>query len=174
MSQTKYVGKFLGRFNMQDCKPRSSPCEQKLDYTDGAEKMADVRKYREAVGSLIYLNICTRPDISFVVSKLAQYFTEPTVEQWATVKHVLRYLKGTIDKELYYRKRNETLGIHAYSDADWAASNDRRSTTGYYCKSNQMWCFNFMEDQETAHCRTVYLRGRVYSPSHYHTRVSLS
>lgn len=66
-----------------------------------------------------------------MVCKLAQYFTEPTVEQWATVKHVLRYLKGTIDKELCYRKCNETLGIRAYCDADWAASSDRRSTTGY-------------------------------------------
>ncbi len=131
MSQAKYVRKILQRFNMQDCKPRSTPCEQKLDYNNDAEKMIDVKKYREAVGTLIYLTICTRPDISFVVSKLSQYFTEPTVEQWSTVKQVLRYLKGRLDKELCYRKCNETLGIRAYSDADWAASNDRRSTTGY-------------------------------------------
>ena len=115
---------------MQDCKPRSTPCEQKLNYTDGADMMNDVRKYREAVGSLIYLSVCTRPDLSFVVSKLSQYFSEPTDEQWVTVKHVLRYLKGTIDKELCYTKC-DTLGLQAYSDADWAADNDRRSTTGY-------------------------------------------
>ncbi len=66
MSQAKYVTKILQRFNMQDCKPRSTPCEQKLDYNNDAEKMIDVKKYREAVGSLIYLTICTRPDISLL------------------------------------------------------------------------------------------------------------
>ncbi len=50
MSQAKYVTKILQRFNMQDCKPRSTPCEQKLDYNNDAEKMIDVKKYREAVG----------------------------------------------------------------------------------------------------------------------------
>ena len=130
MSQAKYVEKILERFKMVDCKPRSTPCEQKLNYTDNADMMIDVRKYREAVGSLIYLTVCTRPDLSFIVSKLSQYFSEPTDEQWVTVKHVLRYLKGTLNKELCYKKC-EALGIQAYSDADWAASDDRRSTTGY-------------------------------------------
>lgn len=41
-------------FNMQDCQARLTPCEQKLNYTDGAEKMNDVKRYRVAVGSVIY------------------------------------------------------------------------------------------------------------------------
>lgn len=132
MSQTKYVEKILERFNMQNCKPRSTPCEQKLNYTNDAAVMSDVKKYREAVGSLIYLTVCTRPDLSFVVSKLSQYFAEPTEQQWGTVKHVLRYLKATCNKKLCFRKSEENLRIQAYSDADWAADvNDRRSTSGY-------------------------------------------
>ncbi len=100
--------------------------------------MRDVRKYREAVGSLIYLATCTRPDLRFLVSELSQYFTRPTVEQWNTVKHVLRYLKGTQNKELCCRKgANENL-INAYSDADWAADvTDKRSTTGYCISLNK-------------------------------------
>ncbi len=78
--------------------------QQKLNFTDDAEMMSDVRKCREAVGSLIYLTTCTGPDLSFVVSKLSQYFTEPMEEEWTTVKRVLRYLKGTTEKELCYRK----------------------------------------------------------------------
>lgn len=133
MTQKRYVGKLLERFNMQNCKPRATPCEQKLNYSHGAEKMTDARKYREVVGSLLYLTTCTRPDLSYTVSKLSQYFSEPTEEQWATVKHVLRYLKGSSDKELCYRKSDDMeLWIQAYSDADWAADQtDRRSTTGY-------------------------------------------
>ncbi|XP_032887148.1 uncharacterized mitochondrial protein AtMg00810-like [Amblyraja radiata] len=139
MSQKKYVEKILERFDMQDCKPRATPCEQKLNYTDDAEMMTDVRKYREVVGSLIYLTTCTRPDLSFVVSKLSQYFTELTEKQWATVKHVLRYLRGTIEKELCYKKcDDEKLALQAYSDADWAADvTDRCSTTGYCVSLNK-------------------------------------
>lgn len=89
--------------------------------------------YREAVGSLIYLTTCTRPDVSFVVSKLSQYFAEPTEEQWVTVKHVLRYLRGTTEKVLSFRRSDsEKLGLLACSDASWAAdTSDRRSTAGY-------------------------------------------
>lgn len=77
MSQAKYVEKILERFDMENCKPRSTHLDQKIHYTDSADMMIDVRKYGEAVGSLIYLAVCS-PDLSFVVSKLSQYFAEPT------------------------------------------------------------------------------------------------
>ena len=70
---------------MQDCRPRETPCEPKLEYSEDADKMNEPKKYREAVGSLIYLSTCTRPDLSFVVSKLSQHFAEPTEEHWNTV-----------------------------------------------------------------------------------------
>lgn len=57
--------------------------------------MNDVTRYREAVGSLIYLAVCTRQDLSFVVSKLSQYFTERNKQQWSAVQRVLRYIKDT-------------------------------------------------------------------------------
>lgn len=132
VSQSKYVSKILERFDMTECRVRETPCDQKLDYTEDAPKMADVTMYREAVGSLIYLTTCTRPDLCFVVGKLSQNFAEPSDEHWVTVKHVLRYLRGTSDKQLCFKKSSEQLGLVAYSDADWAAdTGDRRSTTGY-------------------------------------------
>lgn len=76
MSQKRYVDKILERFNMQDCKPRATLCEEKLNYTDDTEKMSDAKRYRVVVSSLIYLTTCTRPDLTFTVSKLSQYFTE--------------------------------------------------------------------------------------------------
>ncbi|KAF3706927.1 Copia protein Gag-int-pol protein Copia VLP protein Copia protease [Channa argus] len=132
MSQEKYVSKILNRFNMQDCKPRETPCELKLDFTENAKKMNNPRMYREAVGSLIYLSTCTRPDLSFVVSKLSQHFAEPTEAHWNTVKHVFRYLKGTEKQGLYFKRKTGKLGLIVYSDADWASdTTDRRSTSGY-------------------------------------------
>ena len=83
---------------------------------------------------------CTRPDLSRVVSKLSQYLAEPKQQHWATAKHILRYLKGTMDQELHYQKCEESLlQLEGYSDADWAADkDDRRSTSGY--------CFSLTEN----------------------------
>lgn len=75
---------------------------------------------------------CTRPDISWNVSKLSQSLARPTVQDLVAAKHVLRYLKGTSHYELCFKKSDEALNLTAFSDSDWASSvEDRRSTTGY-------------------------------------------
>ncbi|XP_053567634.1 uncharacterized protein LOC128657344 [Bombina bombina] len=74
---------------------------------------------------------CTKPDLSWVIIKLSHYLSEPTEQHLTTAKHMMRYLKCTIDYEFCYRKFSENLKIEAYSDADWASDvNDRRSMTG--------------------------------------------
>ena len=65
---------------------------------------------------------CTRPDISWVVSKLSQKLSCAKIEDLITAKHVLRYLKGTMGYELCFRKSDSELRLIAYSDADWASS----------------------------------------------------
>ena len=79
---------------MSNCKPRATPSEQKLEF--GSETPCDPRRYREAVDSLVYAMTCTRPDICWVVSRLSQSLSSPLQEHWTAVKHVLRYLKGTL------------------------------------------------------------------------------
>ena len=129
MDQSHYVNKLLEKHNMSECKPRSTPSEPKIE-SEGEE--VDEKKYREIVGSLIYLMICTRPDICWIVTRLSQFLSRPLQSHWVAAKHVLRYLKGTIDQNLCYRKSDDTLSVIGYSDADWASnSEDRRSTSGY-------------------------------------------
>ena len=49
------------------------------------------------------------------------------------MKHVLRYMKGTMNQKLVYRKTPKDLSLVGFSDSDWGGSeNDRRSTSGYY------------------------------------------
>ena len=133
MNQRRYLTKLLERFNMTDCKPRATPCEVKFDdNAHNSEPCVDSTKYRELVGSLIYAATSTRPDISFVVSRLSQYLSAPQNKHMVMAKHVLRYLKGTLDNELVYRKSDKPLGLFGYSDSDWASSiEDRKSITGY-------------------------------------------
>ena len=109
MNQKGYITKVLERFEMSNCKPRSTPAEQKLEF-DG-ETPVDPRRYREAVGSLVYAMICTRPDICWVVTKLLQFLIAPMNGHWIALEHVLRYLKGTLDFELCYKKCDEGLTL---------------------------------------------------------------
>ena len=110
MKRSRYIAKILDRFNMTHCKPRTTPCEQRLESTESSEAV-EPRKYREIVGSLIYLMTCTRPDISWVVSKLSQKLSCAKIEDMITAKHVLRYLKGTMGYELCFRKSDSELRL---------------------------------------------------------------
>ena len=72
----------------------------------------------------------TRPDICIVVNTLSQYLVQPRRVHLVAKKHVMRYLKGTIDFGLYYDNSHE-YRLYGYTDADWAGSiSDRKSTSG--------------------------------------------
>ena len=81
------------------------------------------------IGSLMYLTN-TRPDICFAVNTLIQYLTDPRHVHLTAAKHILRYLKGTIDYGLKY-EANQNTNLEVYVDSDWAGSAiDRKSTSG--------------------------------------------
>ena len=72
----------------------------------------------------------TRPDICFVVNTLSHYLVEPRCVHLVAAKHVMRYLKGTLDFGLGYN-RDHDLRLIGYSDSDWAGSvSDRKRTSG--------------------------------------------
>ena len=104
---------------MSNCKPRATPCELKIDLSINSDPV-DSRKYREIIGSLIYLMTCTRPELRYAVGKLSQYLSELRQQHWVAAKHILKYLRGTSHYELRHQK-SEELGILAYSDTDWAS-----------------------------------------------------
>ncbi|XP_074356369.1 secreted RxLR effector protein 161-like [Apium graveolens] len=87
--------------------------------------------YASAVGSLMYAQVCTQPDITFIVGMLGRYLSNPGMEQSKAVKRVLRYLKKTKDYMLTYRK-SDHLEIIAYSDSSFEGyKNERKSTSVY-------------------------------------------
>ena len=130
MKQTQYLKNILKRFQMESCRPRTSPCESNTQVYEQDDEPFDPRTYREAVGSLVYAMVSTRPDLCYVVSKLSQTLSNPTTGNWQMLKHVFQYIQGTLDLGLVFRKTDK-LGLIGYADADWANSNDRKSMTGY-------------------------------------------
>lgn len=129
VSQKRYLSKVLERFDMLNCKPRSTPAEQKLE-SDEDEEEVDSKSYREIIGSLVYAMVLTRPDICWIVTRLSQFLSKPRRSHWTAAKHVLRYLKGTLDYEMCFKKCPK-LSLSGFSDADWGNGEDRRSVTGY-------------------------------------------
>ncbi|RVW93405.1 Retrovirus-related Pol polyprotein from transposon TNT 1-94 [Vitis vinifera] len=87
--------------------------------------------YASAVGSLMYAQTCTRPDISFVVGMLRRYQSDPRFEHWKAAKKVMRYLQGTKDYMLTY-KRSEQLEIVGYSDSDYGGCLDSLNSTSRF------------------------------------------
>ena len=100
LHQGKYVVEILKRFNMLECKAMATPMYSNLKLlADDPSELVYVTHYRHIVGSLMYLTN-TRLDICFAVSTLSQYPVRRV--HLVAAKHVMRYLKGTIDFGLYY------------------------------------------------------------------------
>lgn len=130
LSQEKYIDDLLEKFSMNQCKPVSTPMgpNEKFQVNDDAEKV-DATLYRKLIGSLIYLN--TRPDITQSVSLLSRFMNEPSKNHFTAAKRILRYLKGTKNQGIEFKKENN-FNLVGYTDSDWAGSLvDRKSTLGY-------------------------------------------
>ncbi|KAK9933329.1 hypothetical protein M0R45_020529 [Rubus argutus] len=140
LSQKNYVDKILQRFGMQGCNSGETPISKGDRLHKGqcpknvleAKSMNNV-PYARLVGSLMYAQICTRPDISFAVNMLSRFQSNAGHAHWVAGKKVLRYLKKTKNHMLVYRKLDEQeLEVEAYTDASYKSDiDDLKSTFGY-------------------------------------------
>ena len=138
--QSTYIEKILKRFNMDKSHPMSSPMVvRSLDVKkdpfrpreDNEEKLGSEIPYLSAIGALMYLANCTRPDLAFSVNLLARFSSSPTRRYWNGVKQVIRYLRGTTDMGLFYSKNSKTELV-GYADAGYLSDPHKaRSQTGY-------------------------------------------
>ncbi|XP_028053049.1 uncharacterized protein LOC114257489 [Camellia sinensis] len=131
LSQQKYASKILAKAGMNDCKSYSSPMAIKVSTLsfDADLPLSQPSIYRSLVGALQYLTI-TRPNLASVVNHVCQFMQALLNSHFASVKRLLRYIKGILGRGLHFS--SGSLILNAYSDSDWAKNVlDRRSTTGY-------------------------------------------
>jgi hypothetical protein len=130
LNQGKYTVEILKRFDMLECKPMNTPMEAKLKLlVDTSSELIDATLYRQIIGSLMYL-MNTILDICFFMNTLSQFLVEPRCVHLVATKHVMRYLKGTIDYGLNYDGDHD-FTLSGYTDADWSGSvSNRKSTSG--------------------------------------------
>ncbi|KAI3796687.1 hypothetical protein L1987_39366 [Smallanthus sonchifolius] len=138
LSQKAYIERVLTRYNMQHCSSFVALVVKGDVFSSFQCPKTDVEKdqmrmipYASVVGSVMYAQICTRPDIAYTAGMLGRYQTNPGLDHWKAAKKVLRYLQGTKDYKLTYRK-SDNLEVFGYSDSEFAkCKDDKKSTSGY-------------------------------------------
>ena len=102
LSQKTYIDRILKRFNMHSCSSGKAPIvkgdkfsKAQCPQNDKERDEMKVVPYASLVGSLMYAQVCTRPDIAFVVGVLGRYLSDPGLSHWKAAKKVMRYLQGT-------------------------------------------------------------------------------
>lgn len=107
LSQTAYVDNIITRFGFTNANPLSLPMQKGLKPTAGSDKdkSVDETSYRSMIGSLLYLGLTTRPDITYAVCALARYVSNPKKMHLTVVKRIIKYVLRTRDYGLLIRRR---------------------------------------------------------------------
>jgi hypothetical protein len=129
--------------------------------SDDAKKMDHDFPYTAVVGKLMYLAMCTRPDISYAVRELTRFMSRYGPTYVTAVKHLLRYLKGTLnysvtlgDKDVQYPM------IKALTDLDWGMGDERKSISGFLIMmgdSPLLWSSKQQAVVALSSCKAEYL-----------------
>ncbi|XP_074323295.1 secreted RxLR effector protein 161-like [Apium graveolens] len=151
VNQSNYTEKILDRFYMDKTHPLTTPMvvrslEVEKDpfrpRKQDEETLGPEVPYLSAIGAIMYLANNTRPDIAFAVNLLARFSSEPTKRNWDGIKHIFRYLRGTIDPGLFF-PNNSRSRLVGYGDAGYMSdAHFGRSQTGYlftYCDTAISW-----------------------------------
>jgi hypothetical protein len=138
LTQRPYWEHVLNWFHLDNIIPRNTPLPPGVvldnnmsPKTVSERKEMEDKPYRSLLGSVMWGQLATRPDLSFSVSLLACFQANPGIDHWKALLHVMGYIKNTIDYGLTY-SRDSDISPTAFVDADYGGCRDtRRSTTGY-------------------------------------------
>jgi len=122
--------------------------------------------YASAVRSIMYAQVCTRPDLAFITGMLGRFQSNPGMDHWKAVKKVLHYLQGTKEYMLTYKK-TKNLEVVGYSDADFAGCVDtKKSTSGYvFTLANGAISWKALSNRLQQHLRRKLSSWHVMRPS---------
>jgi Reverse transcriptase (RNA-dependent DNA polymerase) len=161
LTQSAYATKVLEKCGMKDCNPTQILMEPHLKLSKvSSNPSVDKTLYRSIVGSLRY-PLHTRPNLAFSVGMVSRYMENPTMEHMAVVKHILRYMKGTLNYGCVYEKMEGGLVLTGYSDSDHASDiDDRKSTSGiifFLGSSPVSWCSQKQKVVALSSCEAEYI-----------------
>ncbi|GJW89968.1 retrovirus-related pol polyprotein from transposon TNT 1-94 [Tanacetum coccineum] len=127
-NQSKYSLESLKKYGMESSNPVDTSMVEKSKLDEDTQgKSVDPTHYRGMVGTLMYLT-ASRPDLTFIVCMCARYQGKPTENHLHTVKRISKYLKGTVNRGLWYSK-DSSIAITTYADVDHVGCQDTRRST---------------------------------------------
>lgn len=132
INQSKYCIEVLKRFNMYNCKAMATSMGS-ITYVDQDESgvSSDITKYRGMIGSLLYLTT-SHPNIMFSVCLCVRFQANQKETHLASVKIIMKYLKGTTNIGLWYPK-GSVSDLIGYSDSDYAGSKTNQKNRSGTC-----------------------------------------
>jgi len=128
LHQRNYVERVSARFGMSSCKPATTPTELNHPLHKPEVLNNEVKQglpHQEAIGSLLFCAMGSRPDISYSLSVLSKYASCPRRAHWGAIKTVMRYLRHTTDHGLLYKKIDDAKLV-CNTNADWARDQESR------------------------------------------------
>lgn len=132
--QSAYVKRIVEKFGMGNAKSVGVPLDPHgvLYPVNESEEIERKVPYREAVGSLMFLAVVSRPDLAYAVNSVSKFLNNHGESHWRAVKRIFAYLKGTSGYGIKYQRSETASDLVGFSDADYAGDLEtRRSTTGY-------------------------------------------
>jgi Reverse transcriptase (RNA-dependent DNA polymerase)/gag-polypeptide of LTR copia-type/Integrase core domain/GAG-pre-integrase domain len=136
IAQKIYIKSILEREGLSGINSVATPLDLniKLEPNPDGNEGNRSNSFARLLGELQFLANCTRPDIAFTVNRLASYTANPSLQHFAAVKRILRYLAGTQDHGIIYSKSAINIDknvFYGFADAAFANHDDLKSTSGY-------------------------------------------
>lgn len=130
--QRRYVELVVARFGMENSNIVKCPIvpSSKLSKVAGGERVDEI-VFKQMVGSLMYL-IAIRPDLMYSVCLISRFMSAPNKMHWFAVKRTLRYLKGTSELAILYKRGVKDNRIMGFTYSDYAGDLDNRRSTSRY------------------------------------------
>ena len=131
MSQKDYVDKMLTKYAVDLSRTEDTPMNDKIKLIKNDQDELDLTfDIKGKVGSLMYLAVCTRPDISYAVSVIARMSNHPSRTVCNAINHLFAYLNKNKDLGIVFIQEENTEE-EGYCDSDYAGDeNDFKSTSG--------------------------------------------
>ncbi|KAL2237106.1 UNVERIFIED_CONTAM: Retrovirus-related Pol polyprotein from transposon TNT 1-94 [Sesamum indicum] len=150
LNQKSYLLTVLKKFSMENAKPTAVPLAAhfQLSKDQCPKPESDTRKmdkipYSNVIGSIMYLMVCTRPDVAYAISCLSRYMSNPGSPHWEALKWLLRYLRGSVNIGIKFSRHAANAKLVGFVDSNYANDRDsRKSTTSYmftFCGSCISW-----------------------------------
>ncbi|KAI3450211.1 hypothetical protein Pfo_006876 [Paulownia fortunei] len=140
LTQGSYIGKVLQRFAMYEAKSVSTPLGKHFKLSATQAPGSDEEKnymsrvpYASGVGNVMYEMVCSRPDLAYAISMVSRFMANPRDAHWEALKWTTRYLKGSMNLCLLFKKQEGGLEyVEGFVDFDYAKNLDtRKSLTGF-------------------------------------------